>query len=241
MAITQANLKIKIAAYINRTAAELVISSYDLILDAMNMAKLGAQRKHDFKMCRTRGFIQTSLLGAQMSTITSDAAATTPIVMKSLEAMGTYTTDGSGNTHWAQNVTARTSLDERLYHPNVNSWAQMANVAVPPGSVVWQTSQQLWWQEGTMVYVSGLTAASPFMVKGFQYLPDYDGTSGTNDFFLTYHHDWLFVASLDYMNLFLKEDQRIQISSTKMEQLWNAVVSYDESFSESAADLDASD
>jgi hypothetical protein len=79
------------------------------------------------------------------------------------------------------------------------------------------------------------------MIRGIKFLPDYDGTTGTDDFFLTYHHDWLFVASLDYMNLFLKEDQRIQISSKKMEEAWNSVISYDETFSEGAADLNQED
>lgn len=235
--ITQANLKTKLAAYINRTTTELVVSSYDLALDALNMVKLDAQRRHNFKMCRASGFITTQLSGALMSTATYDQAGTQAMALKYIESMWTVATNGTTTYRWNR-VPAMTIGDQKLMYGTSTQQDIAYPASLPPNTAPYLSQSLRWFQNGLTVCVNGVFAPQQFWVDGITFLPPYDGTSATNDFFLTYHDDWLFLAALDYMNLFLKEDQRIQISSQKMERLWNSVVAYDEQFSEGAFDID---
>jgi len=233
----QTNMQSRLAAYIDRTVAELTVNALTLGLDAMNMAKLDGQRRHNFKMNRSPGWITTQLTGAQMSTITSDQAGTTPLATKYIEAMWTWASNGTTVYRWNR-VPAMTLGDQKLLYSTTTTQDYLYPVALPPNTVNYLSQDLRWFQQGTLVCVNGVFQPQQFWVDVIQFLPAYDGTTATDDFFLTYYWDWLFMASLDYLNLFLKEDQRIPISATKMERLFNTVCANDEQFSEGAFDID---
>lgn len=234
----QTAMQTRLGAYINRTVAELTVSGLAMALDAMNMAKLDAQRRHNFKMCRSSGYIATTVLGNSMVNATSDFAGTVPMSFKYIEAMWTVATNASVQ-YRGNRVPAMTIGDQKLLHGTSTQWNSTTPAALPPNSLQNQSMSQRWFQNGLLVCVNDVfTTAQVFWIDGITWLPAYDGTTTTDDFFLVYDYDWLFLAALDYMNLFLKEDQRIPISSTKMEKLFNSVVAYDEQFSEGAFDID---
>jgi len=227
----------RLAAYINRTTAEMTVNTINIALDAMNMVKLDAQRRANFKQARGSGFIATTLLGAQLSTATSDYAATTPMSFKYIESM--WIPCGVNGVYYRGNrVPAMTIGDQKLLHGTSTSNFLSYPASLPPNTVQNQPMSNRWFQNGTLVCVNGVYQAATFWIDGVTYLPPYDGTTATDDFLVLNNHDWLFLASLDYMNLFLKEDQRVQISATKMERLWNSVCANDEQVTEGAFDLD---
>jgi hypothetical protein len=203
----------------------------------MNMVKLDAQRRHNFKQLRGSGFISTSITGVQLSTATSDYAGTTPLAFKYVESM--WLPFLNGVTYYRGNrIPAMTIGDQKLVHGTATQSTVAYPATLPPNTATNQPMNYRWFQNGTLVCVNGVFTASTFWIDGITQLSAYDGTTTTDDFFVLNNHDWLFLASLDYMNLFLKEDQRVQISTTKMERLWNSVCANDEQVTEGAFDLD---
>ena len=66
--------KAMVAGYINRDQSLFVVGSVDLLADAINTAKMAAQRRYNFNQLKTFGFISTGATGALLSTVTSDTA-----------------------------------------------------------------------------------------------------------------------------------------------------------------------
>jgi hypothetical protein len=65
------------------------------------------------------------------------------------------------------------------------------------------------------------------MFIGTQVLPDLAG-SETSDFFIDKYQNWLLYATLQNLNGFLKEDQRVAISASLLDKAW-AEATFDDS------------
>jgi hypothetical protein len=60
----------------------------------------------------------------------------------------------------------------------------------------------------------------------------------TEDFFLVECIDWMLYQTIRELNLFLKEDQRIQISNAIMKEAWDTVVSWNSRLKTTDDELD---
>jgi hypothetical protein len=82
---------------------------------------------------------------------------------------------------------------------------------------------------GTKLYVNAATASTIYMVNGIQWLDDLTGSEDP-DMFLTYFTDWFQWAVIAYLNLFLKDGERVNIDAAMVTQLWQSVKEYDGQF-----------
>lgn len=220
-----------VLAFLNRASADIpTIGSTTLLVTSANFAKLEAQRRHSFKMARSVAFASPTIDGVSLSTLCTDPNAS-PVVsvsLKRLEQMWQYTTVANGVTNYyrrTMRIPAMTLGDLKGEYPSTVGF----DPRIPPVNIQ-PTMTQEWYIQGTSLYLIGATTAQPVMCDIVQWLPPYDGT--TTDFFLTYHADWLVYATLEHMNQFLKEDQRVPIDEKLMERKWKSVITFDENFAE---------
>lgn len=235
--MTWSDFNKSVLAYINRTATGLTFQSYDLILDAVNMAQMEAQRKRNFKYLRDVGFIQASLTGIDMSTaMFTTPGGPTQIKPKKIESVWLYAGVGASYLK-ARRVPAMTVGDSKLYYPVGDQRDWLNNPNVPN----WQVTDLKWYMKGSKVYIIGgaPTGTSYLYCDIIKYLDDLTG-SNTN-FLLDYGHDWLKFKTLLYLNAYLKEDQRVLIGTNLLDAAWTSLCSWDDDVAEGAFDIDEND
>ena len=234
--MTWATFYAMVAGFANRSNADLTVNGIDFVMQCANMAKTEAQRRFDFKMARTVGFLNLTPAAPSasiQSVATVSDGVTSPVPLKKLEATWTWSNNSYGIPTKARYIPIVSKGDQRIFYPNINSYG--INVKTAPQT--YPLSQSYVYLQGFNLYCIGQTVPSSLWMDMIQILPDYTGSN--TDFFLTYHADWLILKTLDYMNLLLKEDQRIPISTQKMELAWNNVTAFDDTWQDDSDDEDA--
>ena len=111
--ITLANLKIKVAAYLNRTTASFTIGGLDLLEDAIVQAHQKAQLNYDFELAKVIvDFSLTIAGGGLVSSATLHGDAETDISVKKILAC--YLTDSATGTMRPINFLGRSSQNQDL-------------------------------------------------------------------------------------------------------------------------------
>lgn len=231
---TYANFKLDVAAFMNRTATQLTIGGRDMILAASNMAKAEAQRRHNFKILRTRGFLSTSLNGTALTDMKTTPGGATAIVPKVVEAAWLYTTQGS-SYYRTSRIPFMTTGDQKLYFP-AGAVSDMISPASPPNYVPQNLAV---WISGEKIYITGSTTNQAIMLDVIKWLDDYDGSN--SDFLLTYGSDWLTFKTCDYLNFLIKDDGRYGVSQRRLDQAWDTLMAWDEDYAERAFDINNDD
>lgn len=217
-----------VAGFANRTN---LTGTPNMILSCANMAKAYAQRKHNFKMARGRAFLSPSIDGVDVSTATATPGGSA-VTVKKLESAWLYTISGS-NYRKSTRVPFMTLGDgKNFYDVQSSDWA-------PPASQVATPSEQRVFMQGTKVFLLSSESSQAMMFDAILLLADYTGSN--TDFFLTYHSDWLVAKTLDLLNIYLKDDQRVMISQARLDDAWTSVISFDEDFAEGQFDIDSGD
>lgn len=95
--MTLATLKSTVAAYLQKTAADLEVNSVDLFLVAVNNARRNAELRHNFEFCRTQATLDIDgETGAAISDATFGTEDTLTVTGTLSSAItGTYTRQGS--------------------------------------------------------------------------------------------------------------------------------------------------
>lgn len=207
-------------------------SGQDMILRAANMAKTYAQRKHNFKMARGRAFMSTSVDGADVSTA-KDAPAGAAVVIKKIESAWFYQTSGALYRKSSRIPFMTLGDGKNYFDVNNSDWAP------PAGQINSVPTENRIFMQGTKVYLLAYATSQPIMLDAILYLADYTGSN--SDFFLTFHSDWLVAKTLDILNIYVKDDQRVMISNSRLEDAWTSVISFDEDFAEGQFDVDGGD
>ena len=226
-----------VAAFCNRTNTDLIVNNVDLVMTCANMAKTEAQRRHNFKMARTVGFItpNPTAPGPYSGVNSAPDGSGVLLNVKKLEAAWTWGTDNNGYPARQNYIPVISRGDLKNLYQSINSFQISTNNAMP-NTMPYTTFAYM---QGTNVYVSGSTIPSQVWLDVIALLADYNGLN--TDFFLSFHYDWLIMKTLDYLNLFMKEDQRVAVSQTKMEAAWNSVTAFDDDFQDGADDNDSLD
>jgi hypothetical protein len=232
------NMVDRVAAYAQRSAASFVVgtNSVDQILAAMNDARTIAQQAYDFGQLKTTGAIQLNgssgapwaYPAANYGPYTSDAGTGTTgaLRMKSYDMLFNYTKDTSGNMQPTNRITFDNSRwFNRLLPTNMGfPFTQVYPQVYPPFYYNTIPTQQMFaYVVGSNLFVNTCNQPSWFMFFGIQKLPDLTG-SETSDFFIDNYQAWLLLATLQMLNNYLKEDQRVAISATLVNKAWEQVV-----------------
>jgi hypothetical protein len=231
--MTLANFKSYVAAYVNRTAASLVVDGQDVLLQAINDARRQAQRDHTFNLCKTEdAYLSTHMGGVDWTT----GAKTTPgggtaVLLKQVHEVWMYNTATIGaSTHYLRTarVPFTTSFDFRNILPTQGTNEQWLN-NTPPTAFA---STMFAYATGVNLYVTSMTTATPFKLVATKWLSELaDGDSP--DIFLTFYVDWLLLATLKNLNVYLKDSERFPIDQMVMKERWESVKQHDGSQAQS--------
>ena len=237
--MTWADFQTTVLAYINRQSADIpTIGSVNLVVVAANMAKNEAQRRHHFKMARVDALISTSVNGADLSTATL-VDGVTAVVLKKVEAAWLYTTSGANKVRYAKIPPTTLGSLNREYVASSITDVNNPPVVNPSPYPPYGNINLYWYIKGTAIYLGGAATSTSILLDAIKWMPDYDGS--ITDFFLTYHTDWMLYKTVDNLQRYLKEDQRVMISQTDLEKRWTSVVNFDENYSDDNFDAGSSD
>jgi hypothetical protein len=222
--MTITDFRVTAAAFMNRTTTDLTIGGVDLVLASMNMAKAYAQRVHDFKQARGVAFISTTDIGAELTTgamTTYSGATVQPI--KRVEGAWLYTLSGT--------TPRRANPIEKLDFGEINDFFSPASTTDAVTTVPQSPISLRWYIQGTKLYLMGSSTAVSVWLDVFKLLPDYVAGDTVTDFFHVIGVDWLLLKTCDYLNIHMKEDQRVLISKSRLDEAWNTLLTHDESYS----------
>lgn len=215
-----------IYGFINRDASIFTTAqggSTDQVLQAMNAVRRHAQRKYAFELLRVDGFLTTSLSGANWQTgCKTTPGGATALLMRRIDSVWNYATSGS--------LYVRSS---RIDLGNVNDYKRELGVysgAVDTPPTVIPTAERAFaYVNGPNLYVNPYTSSTAFMLNGIKWLDDLAGSEDP-DMFLTYFTDWFQWAVIMYLNMFLKDGERVQVDAAMVKELWDSVKEYDGQF-----------
>lgn len=228
--MTWADFQSSVLAFLNRSSADIpTIGTVNLVVVAANMSKTEAQRRHAFKMSRTKAYISTSMSGADFTT----AAFTTPlsatvVPIRRIEQAWMY---ANATPYYRYRLIPYMTLGDlkndydtsTLVDLNLNSAAMFPST--------YPCFDIRWYVQGTMIFLQGVTVpALPISLDVMQWMPQYDGT--ITDFFLTYHFDWMMLKTVQNLNQYLKESERVEVADSDLERRWKSVTALDENFGE---------
>lgn len=227
--MTLSNFKARIYGFINRSATLFTTTesaSIDQVLYAINDARRSAQREHMFEMLRGDAFLSTSEIGANwMTGCKTTPGGATARLMKRVDSVYNYST----STITAGTLYARTS---KIDFGHVADFKRELPVDGGTEFLTQTASSSLLarrkfaYMNGQLLHVVSVDTAANVMLNGITFLDDLaDGDAA--DIFLTYFPDWLHWATLIQLNQFLKDDQRINIDSVFVGNLWKSVKEMD--------------
>lgn len=222
----------RVCGYIGRDAATFISGTADdNVLAALNDSRSSAQQGYDFQQLRVTGVISVNgaagcpwgIGAASYGPYTSDSLST-PLRLKKVDSLWNYTKDSSGNMLPTNRIDFATEQQfKRLLPTNLGFPFTQTFPAFPPFYYNTIPTQQMFaYVIGPTLYVNTCNAPSKFMIRGLQKLADLTGAE-TSDFFIDNYQKWLLYATLQNLNGFLKEDQRVAISAALLNNAWNDV------------------
>lgn len=218
----------RVLNYTGRAAATFQPGSVDNTLAAINDSRRQAQQAYDWEQLKVMGAIKVnSSSGAPWAypsggygPYTNDAG-TTPLRLKQIDMVFNYTKDTLGNMQPTNRIMLdssrwfRTLLPVNMGYPFTQTYPQY-----PPFYYNTIPTQQMFaYIVGTMFYVNTANAPAWFMIFGQQNLPDLTG-SETSDFFIDNYQYWLLLATVQNLNNYIKEDNRVALSQNQLDSAW---------------------
>lgn len=200
-----ANLKTKIAAYMNRAAASFVSGTVDNLLEAMNDARRTAQLRYDFNALKVRAYVSIPQAGVNWQTSATDSPGGTVLPLKTVKEVWSYKSQNSVNVKDKQVFFESSVSDDFGFStPSVQLVGSLMLPRIPANT----------------------TLPLLYMVEGVKWLPDLDGTE-TNDFFCDKGATWLTYQTIQNLNLYLKEDSRVSIADAVVQRAWSDFIAWD--------------
>jgi len=229
--MTYANFKDSVISYLNRSAAVVVTGgNVDLVLLAMNDARRAAQREYSFEMNATQAFVQLSMLGKSLMTDFRTAPSGTTVTMvKRIDALWEYTTTTIASTtvyYPTQSIELRR---KHALRDHVPSDPNAAALTAP-------TISTFAYLQGQKLFHTNLTTQTWVLADVIEFQGDHKGGT-VEDIWLLYFTDWLRMATLASLNLWLKDNERTAIDQALLGGLWQSVKKFDAEQSISTDDL----
>jgi hypothetical protein len=218
----------RVLNYTGRAAATFQPASVDNALAAINDSRRQAQQAYDWEQLKVVGAIKINgSSGAPWSypsggygPYTNDGGGT-PLRLKQIDMVFNYTKDTQGNMQPTNRITLdnsrwfRTLLPVNMGYPFSQTYPQY-----PPFYYNTIPTQQMFaYVVGTQFYVNTANAPAWFMLFGQQALTDLTGNE-TSDFFIDNYQYWLLLATVQNLNNYIKEDARVALSQTQVNEAW---------------------
>lgn len=225
--MTIANFKTRVASQVNRTAVSFVNGTVDNLLQAMNDARRMAQRDHDFELNKTEDcYLATHAGGANwMTGCKTVPGGETAQLMKRIDRIWTYQATPIGATTYylkTARVPFNSPADIKHDLPVMGNQLLFQN-NTPPTNLV-QTMQG--YVQGTQLFVTTVYTATNYKLEGIKWLDDLSDASDP-DIFLTFFTDWLLMATIFSLNLYLKDAERFNIDLAAMTRAFESVKQMD--------------
>lgn len=219
-----ASFKNMVAGYLTRTVASFSDGTTDYLLQAMNDARRAAQRAHDFELNRTEdAYLTTTAAGANWLTgCKTTPGGATAVLMKRLDEVWNYNT----TTINAASAYLRTSRIDFADTGGVKRGFPKVYGQDFAYTPVGNSSPVQAYANGPKLYLTGMTTSATVKLVGIKFLDDLaDGDDP--DIFLTYFTDWLKLATIGHLNVYLKDSERFPIDETLLAGLWQSVKTFD--------------
>lgn len=233
--MTIANFKIKVAAYVNRDPASFVVSGFDVLLDAINDAHRECQQRVNFARNFTTGFIATNAFGVALSGAKTTPGGATAVSFRVVTSAWEYVTSSVQYMKYKQ-IDFINEGDMKNFLPFADEYPLGWPSVVAPTTAQQATmKRRAYYRPGDgKIYLTGVSDLTSIWIEGYQMMPDYDAVTVTTDFILDNYHGWLLWATLQKLNGYLKEDQRVVISQSLLAQAWDVVMNDDSNIRENA-------
>lgn len=234
--MTVADFKTRVASFVSRSSSDFTSGGVDEILCAINDARRHAQRSYTFKTLRKDVFLETSILGADFQTACKLTPGGTAVKVKLIEKVWQYTTRTiSAGTLYERTAQLDYRTDRQLGSglPLAGSGASSDSFRITEP----YTGHMIAWTKGLKLFVN-VEASATYLVEAVERLDDI--TTETSDFFIDNAQDWLLWKTLECLNGYLKEDQRVGINTAILNRSWETFTQWDSDVSNSndAFDLD---
>lgn len=224
--MTITNFKNMIYGFINRDSSIFTTTqggSTDQVLQAMNAVRRQAQREYAFELLRVDCFLATSQAGANWQTgCKTTPGGATAVLMRRIDSVWNYVTSGGLYIR-----TTKIDLGNvNDYKRELTTWAGTTDVAP---NIQPTAARPFAYANGPLLCVNSATSSSNYLLNGISWSDDLAGSESA-DMFLTYFTDWFQWAVLDYLNMFLKDGERVAVDKDMVRRLWQSVKEYDGQF-----------
>lgn len=204
-------LKKRIAGYHEKALADFVrLSDEDLLLTALNNARLSAEQVHDLES----SYVMADLVVDEVAGVSLDNAylhgdTETAVKIKTIETMGRFTDDGLFYpVEWQR---MRAKRDSQLRKQELSTWGDVDDRV--PSDAEWSARHCL--RQGLYVYgnqvylrLGGGTAGTTHIVgiEGSMWLPDYtDDTEEDADAFIAHGSNYLMWQGICEVNYLFRK------------------------------------
>lgn len=209
----------------NRTAGSFTVGTQDNLLNAMNDARRAAQRAHNFELLRTGdAYLTTSSGGAPWTTgCKTTPGGGTAILMKRIDSVWQYSSTVISSTTYyipTARVPFDTSGDLKRNLPVVNTAYLTVNQQTP------FVTAQFAYVVGINLFCTAIPGTATYKLYGIQWMDDLTGSEGP-DIFLTYFTDWFRIATIFFLNTYLKDNERFPIDAQVLSAAFKSMTQMD--------------
>lgn len=219
--MTYLEFKTFVAAALQRKLDSFVVNGLDLLQYAVNMARKNIERKRDLELAKTVATLEVTL-GEFVSLDGAVDADDEPVDIKTILHVQA-TAVGAPIGYISRSMHQR-SLARRLARVQVAELESGLTATVDQLNLV---------RFGNDVYLSPPNAEDwggynpvSVLLDVVRWLPDYSDNDDT-DFLLEHCVDYMLLETYRSLQLFIKEDARLQVSDEKLANAWHALVAWD--------------
>lgn len=221
--MTFTEFKAFVCAALQRSQASLIVNGVDLLARAVNMARKNIERRIDFEMAK--GEAQLTLTLGEKASLddavdpadTDESVSIKTVLRVQLASNGTPIGYLSRDAHQRR-------LDRQL------SSATMTEINAGLTATVGSLNLVRF---GNYVYLSPADASAynvssttvDVLMDVVKWMPDYVDDDD-EDFLLTHCADFLMLETFQYLQMFVKEDARLNVSKDKWASAWNAMLTW---------------
>jgi hypothetical protein len=232
---TVTELKTAAAGFLNRDASAFVVGTFDVLLAACNNARLYVERTVNLEMARVAATLTVNLVngGALSSAVLTGTA--TPVSVKHIKWAG-FALEGVANTIVPVKIYNRDDYLRRIQRRFANASdltvASLDSINLPFG--VYRMNNTLY-AVPNAGFPSGATTVDVYM-DVFKWMDSYT-TGNETDFLLDYCFDYMLFRTISELNYFLKEDQRVALSTQVVKDAWESLKAWNAMIVEQSDDV----
>lgn len=248
MANTVNMLKLAIAGFMQRDPGVFVRgeqpNTVDLLLQACNNARLYAERRIDFELSKcdvTIADVSLTNGGSLEDAVLKDSNPAEAVRVKKIitpylplaDAGDVYPVDLISRKSWDENVKRRFSLASPKDRIDLATFTTAPFVLVQDGNLIFVTPADTSQFDSTFTVSANVVRWLDAYVQG-----DVNMTaqSDQNDFLLDNCFDWMLFYGITQLNFYLKEDQRVQLSSSMLKDTWDSMVTWNNELIKASSD-----